>query len=48
MTTENCDPNGQITHTGSGNTFKNPLKAIWNFFKYLFELLKVLFGSLRK
>lgn len=48
MTEENCDPHGQITHEGSANSFKNPFKAVWNFFKYIFELLKVLFGAAKK
>ena len=48
MTEENCDPDGTITHTGSADTFKNPLKALWNFCKYLFNLLKVLFGAMKK
>lgn len=48
MTADNCDPNGDITHTGSGNSAKNPLKTLWNFFKYLFELIKSLFGALKK
>ena len=48
MTADNCDPNGDITHSGSGSQAKNPLAAVWNFFKYLFNLLKTLFGSLKK
>ncbi len=48
MTEDNCDPNGDITHTGRGDSTKNPLKTIWNFFKYLFNLIKSLFGALKK
>ena len=48
MTEENCDPNGYITHTGSDAAKKNPLKTIYNFFKYLVNLIKVLFSSLKK
>lgn len=48
MTEENCDPNGDITHTGSGSSFKNPLRVAINFFKYIISLLKILFSTLKK
>ena len=48
MTEDNCDPNGEITHTGAAAPVKNPLRVVVNFFRYVFKLIKILFSTLKK
>ena len=42
MTEENCDPKGEITHDGDEKTHKSFFMSIINFYKYIFEVIKLL------
>ncbi|MBR5424820.1 MAG: hypothetical protein IK108_12460 [Clostridia bacterium] len=42
MTAENCDPHGDIVRDGDEHPYKSFFKSIANFFRYVFEVLKLL------
>ena len=42
ITAENCDPHGDIVRDGDEHPYKSFFKSIANFFRYVFEVLKLL------